>query len=178
MPFSSAWSSLELCYRHGGAAYLRHSSPTNLLQLYLPLQSQGVSLHHPHIDHTPLFVKPTLCASHYIANLCFYTNKNSIYCMLSVCAVFDIMYCSLPSPSLKPACSGVELPAQLFCHSHCWNLPLCCSEPYTWSPCYWTPRLFGGNQVPPPPSQLSVGNKKLSFDQNLPVLATFLSLVA
>ena len=58
--------------------------------------------------------------------------------------------CSLPSPSLKPACSGVELPAQSFCHAHCWNLPLCCSEAITWSPCYWTPRLFGGNWAPPP----------------------------
>ena len=58
--------------------------------------------------------------------------------------------CSLPSPSLKPACSGVEVSAQSFCHAHCWNLPLCCSEPYTWSPCYWTPRLFGGNWAPPP----------------------------
>jgi hypothetical protein len=28
-------------------------------------------------------------------------------------------YCSLPSPSLKPACSGVELPAHSFCHAHC-----------------------------------------------------------
>jgi hypothetical protein len=58
--------------------------------------------------------------------------------------------CSLPSPSLKPACSGVELPAQSFCHAHCWNLLLCWSEAITWSPCYWTPRLFGGNWAPPP----------------------------
>ena len=34
--------------------------------------------------------------------------------------------CSLPSPSLKPACSGVELPAHSFCHAHCWTMPLCC----------------------------------------------------
>ncbi|EDL03342.1 mCG1026215, partial [Mus musculus] len=58
--------------------------------------------------------------------------------------------CSLPSPSLKPACSGVELPAHSFCHAHCWNLPPCCSEAITCSPCYWTPRLFGGNRVPFP----------------------------
>jgi hypothetical protein len=60
--------------------------------------------------------------------------------------------CSLPFPSLTPACSGVELPAQLFCHAHCWNLPLCCLEPYTWSPCYWIPRLIGGNWPPSPAS--------------------------
>ena len=35
----------------------------------------------------------------------------------------EVPLCSLPSPSLKPACSGVELPAQSFCHAHCWNLP-------------------------------------------------------
>jgi hypothetical protein len=39
--------------------------------------------------------------------------------------------CSLPSPSLKPACSGVELPTQSFCHAYCWNLLLCCSEAIT-----------------------------------------------
>jgi hypothetical protein len=42
--------------------------------------------------------------------------------------------CSLPSPSLKPAWSGVELAAQSFCHAHCWSLPLCCSEAITCSP--------------------------------------------
>jgi hypothetical protein len=61
-----------------------------------------------------------------------------------------LVTCSLPSPSLKPACSGVELPAQSVCHAHCWNLPLCCSEPCMWSPCYWTPRLIGGNRAPFP----------------------------
>ena len=45
---------------------------------------------------------------------------------------------------------GWSLLAQSFCHAHCWNLPPCCSEPYTRSPCYWTPRLIGGNQIPPP----------------------------
>jgi hypothetical protein len=74
--------------------------------------------------------------------------------------------CSLPSPSLKPACSGVELPAQSFCHAHCWNLPLCCSEPCTWSPCYWTPRLIGGNRAPFPCFIIVCGTVKLSFDQN------------
>jgi hypothetical protein len=64
-----------------------------------------------------------------------------------LCVSFD---CSLPSPSLKPACSGVELPTQSFCHAYCWNLPLCCSEAIMWSPCYWTPRLFGRNWAPPP----------------------------
>jgi hypothetical protein len=34
----------------------------------------------------------------------------------------NVPSCSLPSPSLKPACSGVELPAHSFCHAHCWNL--------------------------------------------------------
>ena len=83
--------------------------------------------------------------------------------------------CSLPSPSLKPACSGVELPAQSFCHAHCWNLPLCCSELCTCSPCYWTPRPVGGNRVPSPflfnwMSELV----KLSFEQDELVLAPFL----
>jgi hypothetical protein len=58
--------------------------------------------------------------------------------------------CSLPSPSLKPACSGVELPAHSFCHVNCWTMLLCCLEPHTCSPCYWTARLFGRNQVPSP----------------------------
>jgi hypothetical protein len=77
-----------------------------------------------------------------------------------------IQVCSLPSPSLKPACSGVELPAQSFCHAHCWNLPLCCSEPCTWSPCYWTPRLIGENQASFPCFIIVCGTVKLSFDQN------------
>ena len=40
--------------------------------------------------------------------------------------------CSLPSPSLKPACqgstvcSGMELPSQSFCRAHSWSLLLCC----------------------------------------------------
>lgn len=74
--------------------------------------------------------------------------------------------CSLSSPSLKPACSGVELPAQSFCHAHCWSLSLSCSEAITWSPCYWTLRLFGGNQVPFPCFITACGTVKLSFDQN------------
>ena len=78
----------------------------------------------------------------------------------------SIRHCSLPSPSLKPACSGVELPAQSFCHAYCWNLPLCCSEPCTWSPCYWTPRLIGGNWAPFPFLIIACGTVKLSFDQN------------
>ena len=45
---------------------------------------------------------------------------------------------------------GWSLLAQSFCPAHCWNLPLCYSEPYTWSPYYWTPRLIGGNRAPPP----------------------------
>ena len=73
---------------------------------------------------------------------------------LLVCSLSSIflgvLRCSLPSPSLKPACSGVELPAQSFCHAYCWNLLLCCFEPITRSPCYWIPRLFGGNWAPPP----------------------------
>ena len=71
-----------------------------------------------------------------------------------------------PPPSLKPACSGVELPAQSFCHAHCWNLSLCCLEPCTWSPCYWTPRLIGGNRAPFPCFIIACGTVKLSFDQN------------
>ena len=57
--------------------------------------------------------------------------------------------CSLPSPSLKPACSGVELPAHSFCHAHCWTLLFCC-----WCHHVLTllldPRLFGRNRVPFP----------------------------
>ena len=44
---------------------------------------------------------------------------------------------------------GWSLQAQLFCHAHCCKLLLCCSEPYKWSPCYWTPRLFGRNPAFP-----------------------------
>jgi hypothetical protein len=44
----------------------------------------------------------------------------------------------------------VELPAQSFCHAHCWNLPLCCLEPHTCSPCYWTPDQLAGIGFPPP----------------------------
>jgi hypothetical protein len=74
--------------------------------------------------------------------------------------------CSLPSPSLKLACSGVELPTQSFCHAHCWNLLLCCSEPCTWSPCYWIPRLIGGNRAPFPCFIIACRTIKLRFDQN------------
>ena len=58
--------------------------------------------------------------------------------------------CSLPSPSLNGSSvyTWMELAAKSFCHAHCWNLLLCCSEPYTWSPCYWSPGLFGGNCPP------------------------------
>jgi hypothetical protein len=75
-------------------------------------------------------------------------------------------FCSLTSPSLKPACSGVELPTQPFCHAQCWNLPLCYSELCTWSPCYWTPRLIGGNRAPFPCFIIACRTVKLSFDQN------------
>ena len=61
---------------------------------------------------------------------------------------FTLPHCSLSSPSLKPACSGVELAAQLFCHAHCWSL--------FWShhvfTCNLTPRLFGRNRPVPLPS--------------------------
>jgi hypothetical protein len=61
-----------------------------------------------------------------------------------------VLKCSLPSPSLRVPLftPGWSLPAQSFCHTHCWNLLLCCSEPSTWSPCYWSPGLFGGNCPP------------------------------
>jgi hypothetical protein len=61
-------------------------------------------------------------------------------------------YVASPPPALMVPLftPGWSLPAQSFCHAHCWNLPLCCSEPYMWSPCYWTPRLIRGNRVPPP----------------------------
>ena len=52
-----------------------------------------------------------------------------------LCLYVSIYMCNLPDPlSLKPACSGVELATQSFCHTHCWNLPLCCSEAITCSP--------------------------------------------
>jgi hypothetical protein len=50
----------------------------------------------------------------------------------------------------------VELPAQSFCHAHCWNLPLC----------YWTLRLFCRNWAPFPCFITACGRVKLSFDQN------------
>jgi hypothetical protein len=87
----------------------------------------------------------------------------------------SFVLCSLPTPSLEPAGSGVEFPAHSFCHAHCWTVPLCCLEPHTCSPCYWTPRPVGENRVPSPflynwMSELV----KLSFEQDELVLAPFL----
>jgi hypothetical protein len=56
-----------------------------------------------------------------------------------------VLSCSLPSPSLKPACSGVELPAHSFCHAHCWNL-----RSHTRAPFYWTRDYSAGIGSPPP----------------------------
>jgi hypothetical protein len=57
----------------------------------------------------------------------------------------------------------MELAIQSFCHAHCWNLPLCCSEPYTWSPCYWTPGLLGGNCPPFPSFITACWNSKIEL---------------
>ena len=103
-----------------------------------------------------MFIGQNTKHRHSLAPLCHLLTHMSFAMLLGKGFLFlfllDIflIYCSLPSSSLKPACSGVELPAQSFCHAHFWNLPLCCSEPCTWSPCYWTPRLIGGNRAPPP----------------------------
>ena len=111
---------------------------------------------------------------------CFSNSKRGAFSWPFCCSYiwrhFEILiFCSLPSPSLKPACSGVELPAQSFCHAHCWNLPLCCSEPCTWSYCYWTPRLIGGNWAPFPCFITACRTVKLSFDQNNCLSCIFLS---
>jgi hypothetical protein len=74
-----------------------------------------------------------------------------------------VVVCSLPSPSLKPACSGVELPAHSFCHAHCWNLPLCCLEPHTCSPFYWTRDYSAGIGSPPPSFITSVATIKFEL---------------
>jgi hypothetical protein len=63
--------------------------------------------------------------------------------------------CSLPSPSLKPACSGVELPAHSFCHAHCWNL-----RSHTRAPFYWTRDYSAGIGSPPPSFITSVATIK------------------
>jgi hypothetical protein len=67
----------------------------------------------------------------------------------------NIMTCSLPSPSLKPACSGVELPAHSFCHAHCWNL-----QSHTRAPFYWTRDYSAGIGSPPPSFITSVATIK------------------
>ena len=76
--------------------------------------------------------------------------------------------CSLPFPNLNGSTvyTWMEFAAQSFCHAHCWSLPLSCSEAITWSPCYWIPRLFGGNRAPFPCFITACGTVKLSFDQN------------
>jgi hypothetical protein len=71
--------------------------------------------------------------------------------------------CNLYSPSLKPACSGVEFPAHSFCHTHCWNLPICCSEPHTCSPFYWTRDYSAGIRSPPPSFITSVATIKFEL---------------
>jgi hypothetical protein len=73
-------------------------------------------------------------------------SEPSILCMHS---------CSLPSPSLKPACSGVELPAHSFCHAHCWNL-----RSHTRAPFYWTRDYSAGIGSPPPSFITSVATIK------------------
>jgi hypothetical protein len=66
--------------------------------------------------------------------------------------------CSLPSPSLKPACSGVELPAHSFCHAHCWNL-----RSHTRAPFYWTRDYSAGVGSPPPSFITSVATIKFEL---------------
>jgi hypothetical protein len=100
--------------------------------------------------------------SHYVGWLHIFCNPALVSLVLGCkcgplhLAVSFKSLCSLPSPNLKPACSGVELPSQSFCHAHCWNLPLC----------YWTPRLFGRNWAPFPCFITACGTINLSFDQN------------
>jgi hypothetical protein len=83
----------------------------------------------------------------------------------------DIRLCSLPSPSLKPACSGVELPAHSFCHAHCWNL-----WSHTRAPFYWTRDYSAGIGSPPPSFITECRNSKIWALIRITVLATFLSL--
>jgi hypothetical protein len=55
----------------------------------------------------------------------------------------------------------------------------CCfavPEPYTWSPCYWTPRLFGRNCAPFPCFITACGLVRLSFDQDGCLSCIFLLL--
>jgi hypothetical protein len=66
--------------------------------------------------------------------------------------------CSLLSPSLKPACSGVELPAHSFCHAHCWNL-----RSHTCAPFYWTRDYSAGIGSPPPSFITSVATIKFEL---------------
>jgi hypothetical protein len=66
--------------------------------------------------------------------------------------------CSLPSPSLKPDCSGVELPAHSFCHAHCWNL-----RSHTRAPFYWTRDYSVGIGSPPPSFITSVPTIKFEL---------------
>jgi hypothetical protein len=74
--------------------------------------------------------------------------------------------CSLPSPSLKPACSGVELPAHSFCHAHCWTVRFA-----VWSHTHAHPATglrdyLAGIGSPPPSFITACGTVKLSFGQN------------
>ena len=66
--------------------------------------------------------------------------------------------CSLPSPSLKPACSGVELPAHSFCHAYCWNL-----RSHTRAPFYWTRDYSAGIGSPPPSFITECRNSKIEL---------------
>jgi hypothetical protein len=71
---------------------------------------------------------------------------------------------------------GQVEPATLsFCHSHCCYLPPSCSTVCTWSPAAGLGRWFGGNA---PPFFISPCFRilKLSFDQNLVLALSFLSL--
>jgi hypothetical protein len=73
-----------------------------------------------------------------------------------ICSAITVLcWCSLPSPSLKPACSGVELPAHSFCHAHCWNL-----RSHTRAPFYWTRDYSAGIGSPPPSFITSVATIK------------------
>jgi hypothetical protein len=81
----------------------------------------------------------------------------SFFVSLSLCLSvwISLPCCSLPSPSLKPACSGVELPAHSFCHAHCWNL-----RNHTRAPFYWTRDYSAGIGSPPPSFITSVATIK------------------
>jgi hypothetical protein len=96
-----------------------------------------------------------------------------------VSAFFSLV--ASPSPALN-------LPAKVPLFAQGWSFPLnrsaaptagaCCFavlEPYTWSPCHWTLRLFGRNWAPFPCLITACRIVKLSFDQDDCLSSVFIS---